>query len=304
LRETITALSPVIISAQMKATPLFFTYQLTSVATLTAAVRAALSDARLGSLPVAWLGGAIFIFVAALFQARTIYLQILLLIVLLALTKRGSAARLLVPMAGAVALFAVIVLLGVPIPGRLSGNVSLSFYLEHFLAIGGDTTGTEDEAVRGAAGGVGQRLNWWSAIWTNITSSWERTMFGLGYGISLVGLAHDTSIDPAVREPHNSLISALGRTGFVGLFAYICVHIGLIVTGLRTYWSYTAKGFQRISLFLYVFGVLCLLLWIAAIGEDAFEKPYVAIPYYFLFGVVLNLWYRDKFRSAPASEMR
>jgi len=28
-------------------------------------------------------------------------------------------------------------------------------------------------------------------------------------------------------------------------------------------------------------------------GEDAFEKPFVSITYYFFFGVILNLSYRD-----------
>jgi hypothetical protein len=35
-----------------------------------------------------------------------------------------------------------------------------------------------------------------------------------------------------------------------------------------------------------------VLLWISAIGEDAFEKPYWTIPYYFFWGIVLRMNWR------------
>ncbi len=295
-REYILAVSPVIISANMREIPLFFTYQLAPITALAGGFWLLLSDQRIGWFRVAWLGGLIFVFVAALFQARLIYLQILLMFAILAFTQRGRLSTLFAPMAAAAGVFVLILALGVPIPGRISENVSLSFYVEHFLAItgaGADNYGG-DEALRGAAGGVGQRIDWWGAIWENVTATWTRTMFGLGYGISLVGLANDTSIDAAVREPHNSLVSALGRLGFVGLISYIWLHAALAWIGVKTLRAYSMAGFGRVAEFVYVLGVFFLLLWLSAMGEDAFEKPFVAIPYYFYYGVILNLWYRHQ----------
>ena len=39
-------------------------------------------------------------------------------------------------------------------------------------------------------------------------------------------------------------------------------------------------------------GARARMVWIGAIGEDAFEKPFNAIPYYFFWGIVLSISYR------------
>jgi hypothetical protein len=292
-RDFLLSFSPVITSANLKEIPLFFTYQLTPMTAMLGAIRFLITDTRVLGVRSRWIAGLIIIFVAALWQARAIYLQIFFLLTYVGLTKRGSALKLLVPFGAAVLLFVVLVSLGVPIPGRLSGEVSLSFYFEHFLAILGDKAGSDSEAIQGAAGGVGQRFDWWLAIWDHVTSSVTTALFGLGYGISLVGLAKDYYIDPIVREPHNSLVSALGRTGFVGLIAYSWMHAALAITGVRTYLSYKAKGMVGTEQFLYLLGAMFGMFWIVAMAEDAFEKPFIAVPYYFFYGVILNLWYRD-----------
>lgn len=300
-REALAAISPVVLSAQMREFPLFFTYQLTPMTAMTGAVRILVTERRYLGLRPEWIAGALIVFVAAFWQARTIYLQIGFLFLLFAVTRPGNVLRLLTPLVAAVVLFAALIALGVPFPGRLSGNVSLSFYLEHFLAIGGSGAhGSDDAAIQSAAGGVGQRLQWWQAIWENVTASWSSTLFGVGYGVSLVGLANDHTIDPATREPHNSLISAMGRVGFVGLAAYVWMHAALTLTLIRTYLSYRAQGEKTIVQFLYLAGVLFGMFWISAMGEDSFEKPFVSIPYYFCYGVILNLWYRDAFARKQA----
>ena len=287
--------SPVIISAQGKPTPFFFTYIMTPMAGLTAAFRLFLLDTRYSGVRSTWIAALLIVFVAVIFQARTIYMQIFFLFALLALVRPANVLRLSAPIAVAVALFVGLLALGVPIPGRISGNVSLEFYLEHFLAIGGSGSGEwGDDTLRGAAAGVEQRFFWWEKIWLNVTSSWTTTLFGLGYGVSLVGLsAADPSIAAEVREPHNSLISVFGRTGVVGLVACVCLHISLAIIIVRTYLAYRAKGSDTIAQWILTLGALFGMFWVASIGEDAFEKPFLAIPYYFFFGVVLNLWYRD-----------
>lgn len=287
--------SPVIISAQGKATPFFFTYIMTAMVALTAAVSLFLSDKKYAGVRSSWIAALLIVFVAVVFQARTIYLQIFFLFALLALVRPANVLRLSAPMAVAVALFIGLLAVGIPIPGRISGNVSLQFYLEHFLAIGGVGSGDwGDNTVQGAAEGVGLRLAWWERIWLNVTSSWTTTLFGLGYGASLVGVSGaDPSIAAEIREPHNSLISAFGRTGVVGLVACIWLHISLAIVMVRTYRAYRAKGSDTIAQWLLTLAAMFGIFWVASIGEDAFEKPFLAIPYYFFFGVVLNLWYRD-----------
>jgi hypothetical protein len=305
-REFVTSISPVIISAVQIPTPIFFTYQLAPLTSLVAALYLFSANSRVLGVHSSWLAAAVMVFVAALFQSRTVYLQIVAVLVLLAFTKRGSLLNVLVPVTLSVGLFLAAVALGVPVPGRLSQNVSLSFYFEHFLAIGGggsERTGLEDEAIRGAASGVGQRLLWWRVIWEHVCATWSGLLFGLGYGISLVGLAQDPFIDPSVREPHNSLVSALGRTGFVGLTAYIWLHVSLAITLFRTHWYYRCNDNSEVAQFIYVLGGLFMLYWLAAIGEDAFEKPFVAISYYFFYGVILNLYYRAAYPIGDSDSM-
>jgi hypothetical protein len=287
--------SPVIISAQGKPTPFFFTYIMTPMIGLTAAFSLFLSDKKYGGLRASWIAALLIVFVAAIFQARTIYMQIFFMFALLTLVQPANLLRLSAPIAVAVALFVALLAAGVPVPGRISGNVSLQFYLEHFLAIGGSGSGEwGDDTLRGAAAGVEQRLFWWGKIWLNVTSSWTTTLFGLGYGVSLVGLsAVDPSIAAEVREPHNSMISVFARTGVVGLIACVWMHITLAIIIVRTYLAYRAKGSHTIARWILTVGALFGMFWVASIGEDAFEKPFLAIPYYFFYGVVLNLWYRD-----------
>jgi hypothetical protein len=301
-RDLLAAVSPVVMSIHMQPTPLFFTYNLTALMSLVTALWLFVGNVRVGGLRASWVAGLLLVFVAALVQQRTIYLQILFLFALLAATRPSNALRLAGPVVAGVAVFVALVALGVPVPGRVSSDVSLSFYFQHFLAIGGTDPGVswESDAVRGAASGVNQRFLWWSVIWDNVTSTWTQTLFGLGYGISMVGLANDPGIDAVVREPHNSLVSALGRTGFVGLAAYVWLHIALAITAFRTYAAYKAKGFAETARWIYLLGAMFVIFWIAAIGEDAFEKPFIAIPYYFFFGVVLNLWYRDAYAPAKS----
>lgn len=301
-REVIREFSPQIMSAVGVATPLFFTYQMTPLTALTCSAFLMLLGRRILGIPSEWWGAALMIFVAVLFQARTIYVQIFVLLAFLALLAPRRVTRTLVPMAIVAVIFLCLLALGVPIPGRISTDVSLQFYLDHFLAIfgsSGERTGMEHAAIEGAAGGVGQRLKWWEAIWLHVTASWQTSLFGLGYGESLVALAQDPYIDPAVREPHNSIISAFGRTGFIGVAAYVTMHVTLTFTLFRTWRYYRTEGHHEAARFLYLLGAMFVVFWLASVGEDAFEKPFLAIPYYFFYGVILNMFARaEGFQAA------
>jgi len=306
LRDTIREISPQVISAVGVATPLFFTYQMTPLTALTCSAYLLMLGKRILGIPSQWWGAGLMIFVAVLFQARTIYVQVALLLAFLALLHPRRVMQTIVPMAIAASLFLLLVAMGVPIPGRISTEVSLQFYLDHFLAIfgsSGERTGMENEAIEGAAGGVDQRLMWWEAIWTHVTASWHTTLFGLGYGESLVALAQDPYIDPNVREPHNSIISAFGRTGLIGVSAYVALHATLTFTAIRTWLHYHREGHTEAAKFLYLLGAMFVVFWLASIGEDAFEKPFLAIPYYFFHGVILNMFARAE-GAQPAADAR
>lgn len=295
LRETIRELSPQIVSAVGVATPLFFTYQMTPLTALTCSAWLLLLGKRILGIPSQWWGAALMIFVAVLFQARTIYVQIAVLLAFLAILNPRRVLQTIIPLAIAASLFLFLVAIGVPIPGRISTDVSLQFYFDHFLAIfgsSGERTGLEHEAIEGAAGGVAQRMQWWQAIWLHVTASWQTTLFGLGYGESLVALAQDPYIDPNVREPHNSIISAFGRTGLVGATAYVAMHLSLTLTAIRTFLHYHRERHDDAARFLYLLGAMFVVFWLASVGEDAFEKPFLAIPYYFFHGVILNMFAR------------
>lgn len=294
-RETLREFSPQIISAVGIATPLFFTYQMTPLTALTCSAYLLLLGKRILGIPSQWWGAGLMIFVAVLFQARTIYVQIAVLLAFLAILNPRRVMQTIIPMAIAAGLFLFLVAIGVPIPGRISTEVSLQFYFDHFLAIfgsSGERTGMENAAIEGAAGGVEQRLMWWEAIWMHVTASWQTTLFGLGYGESLVALAQDPYIDPNVREPHNSIISAFGRTGLIGVTAYVAMHVSLTFIAIRTWLHYRREGHDDAAKFLYLLGAMFVVFWLASVGEDAFEKPFLAIPYYFFYGVILNMFAR------------
>ena len=305
-RETIQQFSPQIISAVGVATPLFFTYQMTPLTALTCSALLLMQDKRILGIPGQWWGAGLMIFVAVLFQARTIYVQIAILLAFLALLQPRRVLQTIIPMAIAACLFLFLIAIGVPIPGRISTEVSLQFYFDHFLAIfgsSGETTGMENAAIEGAADGVGQRLMWWEAIWLHVTASWQTTLFGLGYGESLVALAQDPYIDPNVREPHNFIISALGRTGIVGAAAYVAMHVSLTFIAIRTWYHYHREGHHEAAKFLYLLGAMFIVFWLASVGQDAFEKPFLAIPYYFFYGVILNMFARaEAAQQAPATQ--
>ena len=88
-------------------------------------------------------------------------------------------------------------IVGLQIEGRLGQPVSLQFLINHFMSIGGVSA----EGVEGAAGGVIQRLGWWTQLYQRWTSSIGSFLFGLGYGFPPF---------PTCRAQHPALIPGDG----------------------------------------------------------------------------------------------
>jgi hypothetical protein len=221
-------------------------------------------------------------YAAAFGQSRGLYLQILLLGVLLFFFRRKAAARWYVIIAFGCLMIAGIAATGIELKGGKGHEISLDYIVKHLES----TSGTGEAGTEGAAGGVGQRIGWWRHIDSEMGQSAYNEAFGLGYGIALTDFHGGTG--KITREPHDSYISVWARLGYTGAAAWLLMQAGLYHSWWRSF--KLAKKFRWVQaqnnlLLLLMFFFFML---IAAVGEDAFEKPFGAIPYYLFFGVVLR----------------
>ena len=80
----------------------------------------------------------------------------------------------------------------------------------------------------------------------------------------------------------------LGRMGLYGIIVFTWGHILLLRTWFRAYGLCRRAGYRLGQDRLLLLMVYFVLIWVNSLGEDAFEKPYVTIPYYFFWGIVLH----------------
>lgn len=284
--DTLWRYSPVVIAGAGNQVPIFFTYTGTSAMVLFAISYFMLfSNYRGFQSNVLWVFITFMMgFTIFLFQARTVYLQVIALLLLFALFKRR------VFKSGILILFVLAVfLITVPfldlqITGRLGQDVSMDFIISHFMAIGG----IESEGVEGAASGVGQRLTWWANIFDKLLYSVKTAIIGLGFGEPLTDFLVTGGVP--VREPHNSYISIIGRLGLIGFISFVWMHYLLIKVWRSAHKMCIKINWQEGANRLLVLLIFFVLIWVNAIGEDAFEKPFFALPYYFFWGVVLRFY--------------
>lgn len=232
------------------------------------------------------IAAMLLLFTVAMFQARTIYLQIITLIIILLFIKPSAAKHWLFVLLGSLVLLTVLSTLGIELQGRLGQTLSIEFLSNHFMAI----FGVESDGLEGAAKGVGQRLDWWLDIYSRWSNDISTVLFGLGFGFPLIdfGIAHGV----IVREPHNSYISVLARTGLVGFTFWVWMHICLLKAWLFSYRTCKQVNWKTGERLLVIFISYFALIWCLAIGEDGFEKPYNTVPYYFFWGIVIRIaWF-------------
>ncbi len=289
LKDALVKLSPTITAPAGYSTYIFFKYNSGSLGLLTAAVWVLVDRVKFMRIPPWALAGSFIVFSIAFFQMRTTYLQILALLIAFSFLQ----PRTVLQMSGGmvIGIFVLMILLasGLEITGRLGAKFTMEFFWDHIAAIWGAKG--ESAEVAGAAGGVGQRVKWWSDIWINVTSSIESLMFGLGYGFPLTSFKYyDGQI---VREPHNSVVSVFARLGLVGITAFLWVQISLFLIWYRTYRRMRETGETEWANSLLIMGTFFVMVWIGSLGEDAFEKPFNTVPYYFFWGVVLQARWRQ-----------
>jgi hypothetical protein len=111
-------------------------------------------------------------------------------------------------------------------------------------------------------------------------------LLGLGYGVALTDFYGATGA--AVREPHNSYITVVARTGIVGGVCWFLIMASLIRRWHTTFKHCVALGWSEGQNQLMVLMVFFITCWVLAIGEDGFEKPYNIIPFYFFWGIILR----------------
>ena len=212
-REALRAMSPVVSGMQGQPVPVFFTF-VTSQMLLVVAAAFVLERYRQTN---AWR----YLFFAAvavslplvLIPSRTLLLMILMLFTYFFFSGK---LRLSVGMAWVVgigmALFVALFSLG--IENTRLGLTSLTDYKTLFFEIFPGTESTDP-----LTSGASSRLRWWSNIYQQLTASWEKLVFGLGYGIPLTDLGLRGGV--VIYAPHNTLVSVVARGGLVAGFVFV-----------------------------------------------------------------------------------
>jgi hypothetical protein len=290
-QKEVEAISPQLITEHGQTIPLFGSFELGVTVLIWAAMYLVIAARSQGpSVIRVLLAGVLVCYAIVMFQMRTTYLQLFCMIMLLIALRRNTAVQMLSFVPILLIVVGAISLLGLKVSGRIGGEISLSFFANHIAAIFG-VTDRSDDAVTAAASGVDQRLEWWAALYEKVTADPATMLTGLGFGFPLVPFANTAGIQ--VREPHNSLISVVSRSGLIGLTAFFWMQLELFRSALRSFQaSRQMVHWREWQNWLLVFFAFFLLVLAGAGGEDVMEKPYYAIPYYFLWGVVLSLAYR------------
>jgi O-antigen ligase len=287
IQEEVKAISPTLSGASGQEVPLLGIFAGTSTILLLAVTYLLVyRPPPAGKLSV-WIAAACVAFVVVIFQARTTYLQLVALFAMFFVFRRDVLRRSLAIVPVFILAVGILMQFEVKIPGRLSSEISFEFFADHVAAIFG-AAGSEELA--GAAEGVQQRLGWWQDVFDRLLVDPVRTFTGLGYGVPLVtNFINAESV--AVREPHNSIMSMLGRLGAVGLVLYAAVNIVLFRALLSSIRAARQQGWTRWQdTLLLMFGYF-IVVFVMALTEDAFEKPYLTIPYYTFWGFVLRFRY-------------
>jgi hypothetical protein len=254
-----------------------------------------------GRIRSALLAGFLVAFGLVVIQQRTTYVQ-LLAVAGLMFALRPRALRLLgiaIPLL--VALLVVITAFDLKISGRLTTEISLSFFSDHILSIFGIGQGE----LAPSAEGVDLRMGWWTRLYDRLTADEATLITGLGYGIPLTNFSDTLGV--VTREPHNSIVSVTARLGLIGIVSWLWMQSELFRAAFRAYRECLRTRRNEVANFILVCLAFVVLTIGACFGEDTFEKPYNAIPYYAFWGILLRIAYelrceplRDRFPAPQA----
>lgn len=222
-------------------------------------------------------------FTVVAFQTRTIYLQLLAIILFYSFVRPSQLGRIGFGLVGALTMLILLPVSGVQIEGRLGHVADFDFVIRQVMAIFGVSSAGLENAVEGNI----HRMQWFADVYVSWSSSFQSTMFGLGYGEPLIDYVLAGGV--IVREPHNSILTEIARLGVFGGGAMILAQIMLFRMGLKTRRVAKELFDVRAVAFVEMTILYSILLWIFSITEDGMQKPFNAISYYFLWGVVLRI---------------
>lgn len=195
--------------------------------------------------------------------------------------------------------FALLSLAGVEVRGR-NGSSSPDQWINRQVStisavVGGQAAA---DAARGVlstqdvgSDTIAWRFAWWSALYKEVTSSVDKTIFGLGFGADLtqpLGFQPDPTNPRLVRSPHNFLVTLLARTGVIGLSLWLAALAACLAPVLRGLRAATRAGKHDDADYVLWLVAYPLTIIIAAIFGVVLEGPYGAIPCYLLLGMSLR----------------
>ena len=155
--------------------------------------------------------------------------------------------------------------------------------------------GIYSEDLGGAAGGFYQRINWWIEIIKSLSDDLYSLLFGFGYGDVLVNFGIKNNIQ--IREPHNSYISIFARGGLISFTFFVWAHFLLIKIWYKLFRHYKKTSDRIKNNQLSFFMIYFISIWTLAFAQDAFEKPFYIIPYYFFWGIVLRMYFMSNIKK-------
>ena len=280
IRGVLVALSPTVTALAGYTTPIFFQFITTGLLVLTFAMLLFLQPIT------AWRTGNIALLLSALgvvfvmIQARVNYGILFLLVLMVAFFVPRNLKYAVATIGVLTGVALLLSAFGVELDGRVGSISGFDFIGRHFLSSFGIVAGAD---VEGAANGVSQRLEWWLSILERLTENPWTLLFGLGQGIPLTGFYLAEGV--VVREPHNSFMTTIGRYGLIGTALFIALYIRLFRSLWRNIRS-SRGGVAHKEYVLLLFFILAVL--VISLVEDALEKPFFAIPYYFLWGIAIT----------------
>ncbi len=290
------SISPTITAAAGHEAAIFFNYQGTHIILLMAACYFIIFESR--RPVVRWMNVIIAIciigYVVMLFQVRTVYIQLIAIFTFFAFYRRSAFIKGLLCILVILLALKLVTVFGFDIIGRRKQAASIEFVVSHF------TSGfVLDPGVSSTVpgGGLAMRMGWWIDLYHRWFSDFGTFLFGMGYGKPLIEFVGDGVI---VREPHNSFISVVARLGAVGGAAFLFMHLFLLRAWHRGY-KYSnkvaSKKWKNRLLILMTFFILVI---VNSMTQDALEKPYLTIPYYFFWGMIL--YFGLNFKSILSSK--
>lgn len=284
LRDNLSRFSPVVYSAAGFPTPIFFSYAAPTSVSVVAACQTIVGDYGPQIYRIL-MTGALMMVLIVFVQARLVYLDLAFLLLIVVIFKPRGLRGLGIMVLVSVALVGLFLASGIELPGRLGTTFTLDFLVNHFQAIWGG--GAQGASTAEAAEGVDLRLNWWIEIHNNLQRDLQTWIFGLGYGMPLTSFR--ATGDVVVREPHSSFFSIYGRLGVFGVVNFLLVQIITLATTVRL--IVTARRTGHLEVQTCAITILCFfgVHLIFSATEPGFEDSYVAVPYFFLSGVVFAL---------------